>query len=344
MKKLLLCSFTAFVLLNASSQTGSIGIGTSNPNGSAALEIQSTTKGLLIPRMSTIQRNAITSPATGLLVFDNTTNSFWFRNATGWVELSDSSNNVWTKNGTNAYVNVPDNVGIGTTSPQYHLDINKPNPSIGFTDSELNQFSGNISGNANTLSINAKRELVGQGTPGNLLLQTNAFLAVAGNVGIGNSSPTNKLDVTGNTRVQGNLNVSNGNVGIGVTNPTEKLEVAGSMVVSNFVRRPTTGFANLVPVCYGVVHSNGSALSGTGNFLSDEVVILGGFAGYQVNINNMVVNLNTDVVIVTPFNPDGGANLTTCVIDSGGGFRVIFRQVVNSFVSRSGFSFMVFRP
>ena len=49
-----------------------------NEDGSAAdssamLDVKSTTKGLLIPRMSSAERTAIPSPATGLMVFDNTT-------------------------------------------------------------------------------------------------------------------------------------------------------------------------------------------------------------------------------------------------------------------------------
>ena len=110
--------------LAANAQTGSVGIGTTNPNSSAALDIQSTTKGVLIPRMTTAQRNLIATPSAGLLVYDNTTNSFWFRNATDWVELSDSTNNVWKKNGTTAHTTVT-NLGIGTVAPssQYRVDV-----------------------------------------------------------------------------------------------------------------------------------------------------------------------------------------------------------------------------
>ena len=110
--------------LTANGQSGSIGIGTTTPNTSAALDIQSTTKGVLIPRLTTAQRNLISSPATGLLVFDNTSNSFWFRGATDWIELSDTSNNVFKKNGTTAYTNVL-NLGIGTSNPapSYRMDV-----------------------------------------------------------------------------------------------------------------------------------------------------------------------------------------------------------------------------
>jgi hypothetical protein len=46
-----------------------IGIGTTSPAATAALDIESTTKGLLIPRLTQTQRNAIQSPATGLMIF-----------------------------------------------------------------------------------------------------------------------------------------------------------------------------------------------------------------------------------------------------------------------------------
>ena len=51
---------------------------TYNAHSSAMLDVKSLTKGMLVPRMTTTQRNGISSPATGLLVFDITELSFYF--------------------------------------------------------------------------------------------------------------------------------------------------------------------------------------------------------------------------------------------------------------------------
>src|SRR6188768_2194190 len=47
-----------------------VGIGTKNPDSTSVLDLSSTTKGLLIPRMTTAQRNAIISPAMGLQILN----------------------------------------------------------------------------------------------------------------------------------------------------------------------------------------------------------------------------------------------------------------------------------
>lgn len=62
------------------------------PVTSAMLDISSTSKGILIPRMTTAQRTAIAAPATGLLVYDNTTGTFWQFNGTVWVEMLQTTN------------------------------------------------------------------------------------------------------------------------------------------------------------------------------------------------------------------------------------------------------------
>jgi len=64
---LLLCTFLASVSMYAQDN---VGIGTTNPDPSAALEVESKEKGVLVPRMTTAERNAIVAPAEGLLVYD----------------------------------------------------------------------------------------------------------------------------------------------------------------------------------------------------------------------------------------------------------------------------------
>jgi len=92
-KNTILCTsiFTLFLLVFASPSFAQVGINTDNsaPDASAILDIKSTTKGMLVPRMTTGQRTAISSPATGLLVFDTEIGSFWFYNGTTWEDLGD---------------------------------------------------------------------------------------------------------------------------------------------------------------------------------------------------------------------------------------------------------------
>ena len=78
-------TFLAAVVLTTTTYA-QVGIGTTTPDGSAALDITSTTKGLLIPRMTNAQRLAISNPAAGLQVFvtDFNGGSFMFYDGTEW--------------------------------------------------------------------------------------------------------------------------------------------------------------------------------------------------------------------------------------------------------------------
>jgi trimeric autotransporter adhesin len=101
------------------------------PDASSILELRSTVRGLLTPRMTTLERLAIASPAQGLLVYDTTTRSYWYFDS-GWkafasgawglsnqllgMNAAGDANEYKTLSGTLNQVNVTHNPGLITLS------------------------------------------------------------------------------------------------------------------------------------------------------------------------------------------------------------------------------------
>jgi hypothetical protein len=74
----------AFAFLAVGFANAQVGVGTTTPNPSSVLDVSSTTKGLLLPRLTTAQRNLIASPAVGLTIYNTTTNCLNFYTGTAW--------------------------------------------------------------------------------------------------------------------------------------------------------------------------------------------------------------------------------------------------------------------
>lgn len=157
MKRLIL--FISGIIFSATMVAQSLAINTdgSTASTSAMLDVKSTVKGMLIPRMSKAQRNAIASPATGLIIFQNAPDStgIYYYTGTKWQWMEESGN-AWSLNGNagtspfsnlvgtsdatdlaigaqgipRMYVTREAEVGIGFADPLYGLDVTTGNAAI----------------------------------------------------------------------------------------------------------------------------------------------------------------------------------------------------------------------
>lgn len=151
MQRLIFTVIVCCVCVAAAAAQGT-GFGTSTPDPSAAVEIKSDTSGLLIPRMTSKQRVNITNPAVGLMVFDISTNSFWYRESTKWVELADMSSFSGLKS-----VNGSSTFTPYTINPQrYMWELNASfatGNSIALPDAIISEYCGDEDGCRVTISM-----------------------------------------------------------------------------------------------------------------------------------------------------------------------------------------------
>ena len=141
MKKVLTVAFFACGVQAIMAQ---VGVGTETPDASAVLEVKSSEKGLLTPRMTSVQRNAIANPATGLLVYqtDNTA-GFYVYNGTAWTAVT-----------TAAATSTADNLGNHTATENVQLGVNSLVSGLdGYTSSRIQMYEWNDNNNDTEVSL-----------------------------------------------------------------------------------------------------------------------------------------------------------------------------------------------
>lgn len=214
--------------------------GTDIPYSASILDIRSSNKGVLLPRMSTGSRDAIGSPQAGLLLFNSTTNQFNYHDGAAWQQAFFG--NQWSVNGAKYYYN-GGNVGIGVSDPLYKLDL-----SGSFHTTGNGYIDGSVSIGGNAIFPSYKLQ-VNDGSLATYNTVDSKFWALT------YSSASNYLHLNenGTSRVYFQ---NGGYVGIGV-NPIYPLDVIGTIHSGGNLRADGSAFINGTAEIDGAAYVNG---------------------------------------------------------------------------------------
>ena len=261
----LVLSLCIFAIANVSkAQNRNVGIGTTTPDKSAILEIESENKGFLMPRMTLKKREAITTPAEGLIVYQTDENQgFYYYSGTTWLPISSNSLsstesfdiNGWALDGntvsvagqksaatSSSYIGTPNNVPLNfKIGPQQAAKIDQMTRStlIGYESGK--NTTGNDNASIGYFALRANTTGVG-----NMAIGTYSLIKNIGgnyNVGIGTSSLQENLNGNNNIGMGiGSLRsvLGSGNVGIGVFSGFSSLG-SNSIFIGNEAGRYETG-------------------------------------------------------------------------------------------------------
>ena len=143
-----------------------VGIGTSNPSPSAIIDLSSSTQGVLVPRMTTVQMNAISVPVNGLLIYNTDCNNFYYNSGTpgspNWAAI-----NSFNKIGTPGYISgstnvcgnqagVPYSVAAVSGATSYNWTIpSEATITAGTGTNSITVTFGNNSGNVCVSAVNS---------------------------------------------------------------------------------------------------------------------------------------------------------------------------------------------
>ncbi len=239
-------------------QTENVGIGTTTPDNSALLELFSTSRGLLVPRMTTVQRDAIVSPATGLLIYNLDNQRFEYYNGSQWIAVISSVatipfNLISTGTNTTATMTVGSGASIllggGTNESNVFKGTGSTTDAVDLATSEVAGVLPIANGGTGVSSVPGDGQLlIGNGTgytvanltAGNGITITNA----SGSITIADANSASEVTGSGSSgqvsfwngtnTIAGDNGLwwdnTNKRLGVGTTTPGAKLEIVNGEV------------------------------------------------------------------------------------------------------------------
>jgi hypothetical protein len=258
--------------LQATAQTG---IGTTTPHASAKLDITSTDKGFLPPRMSSSQRTGISNPAAGLMVYQTDgTAGLYYYNGSAWIYIINSTTNVLSV--VNGGTGTTTSTGTGSVVLNTNATLANPiltTPTLGVasgTSLSLTATTTGTSTSTGALIVSGGVGIAGQifaggiqNTPiGNTTPNSGAFtsLSATGNLTGGNSSTSNISGFAANiTSTSANYSITSADNGKVIQSTS-----ASAITITIPTGLPTGFNCTVVQMGAGQVTFSGTYLNRTG--------------------------------------------------------------------------------
>ena len=203
-----------------------VGIGTINPHASALLELDASDKGLLIPRLN--DTNAVVSPATGLLIYLTTNDTFYYFNGSYWQAIA-SGIGINGTTGTTGYTGTTGTTGgTGPTGSSGATGNTGNTGATGNTGSQgTTGATGNIGSSGNTGATGSIGDTGSTGNTGST--GSTGSIGSSGSTGTtGISGETGSTGSTGNTGETGSTGSTGNTGGTGSTGSTGDSGATGS--------------------------------------------------------------------------------------------------------------------
>lgn len=308
MKNLIFSLISLIFSFNCTSQGVAINSDGSNPNSSAILDVKSTTKGILIPRMTQTQRNAIDTPTSGLMVYQtDATLGFYFYDGSSWVRLASGTEAAYTA-GTG--IGVSGNV-ITNTSPDQTVTLTgggSTSVTGTYPNFTINSTDNNSGGTVTSLTA-------GTGLSGGTITSSGTIsmpnTGTAGTYGSVTETPVFTTDNQGRITSVTNTIISGVAPSAGSTNYIQNGTSAQTSSNYNISGNGTLG---------GDINVNGSDINGPG--------ISGGSSGI------LRINSNTDVRVALDADNNGSQQFD---ITPNGGSTPVFTVTEAGNVSANGY-------
>jgi hypothetical protein len=220
--------------------------------------------------------------------------------------FSFGTSNIYEDNSYKMILTDDGNLGLGTVFPAAKLHL------TGGTDAVINGGGYIIAGATSGL---------------NLAIDNNEIMARSNG-----TTASLTLNADGGNVILGGP--SGGNIGIGTTNPQVKLDVRGTISTNSEFHSNKTGNANLIPICYGNVSSDGSINTGTGNFSVERTST----GRYRMTINNEDFYFGNYIVSISPT-----GFVLTGWSSAGGKLNISFNNALG-LAEDTIFSFIIYKP